>query len=242
MNLRGSAALVLVVGLMASPVRAADGSELETSVPVPPPNNRGTGFFVSGEGHFVTADHVIGGCATNAVLTPSGVIPADLVARSKDKDVAVIKARRVPAVYGLFSADPIRAFRRPLTVTRFLINGGLASGNTTTARFLGKTTAAGGRFAIRTKGKIAGGNSGAPVFDAQGAIVGMLVARAEKDRHVGVAVDVFSIAEFLSQSGVRVETSAGGGANPLAGGATVTRTFTFPVLCLRTEKKALNLD
>lgn len=216
-------------------------AEPEAAAEIPLPDNRGTGFFISGEGHFVTANHVIGGCNTNAVLTPGDVMPADLVARSKEKDLAVIKTRSRPAVHGRFSTDPTQAFRRALSVTRFLTKGGLGSGSTTTGRFLGRTSAHGGRFAIKVKDTIAGGNSGSPVIDYRGGIVGMLVARGQKDRRIGIAVDVFAITEFLSQSAIKIDTVPGGEYNPLAGGATLTRTYTFPVLCLMPkQQKASN--
>jgi len=202
-----------------------------------PSRNLGTGFFISGEGHFVTASHVIGGCKSSAVLTPGGVMPADLVARSKEKDVAVIKTSGKTDAYGRFTADPRQAVRRALTVTRFLHRGGLASGSTTTGRFLGVTSAEGGRFAMRAKDKIAGGNSGAPVVDYRGGIVGMMVARAQKDARVGIAVDVFAISEFLSQSGIKIETVVGGEYDSPAGGGGFTRTYTFPVVCVAAEKK-----
>ncbi len=211
---------------------SAAAAEPETIPTTSLPNNRGTGFFVTGEGHFITANHVIGGCSTNAVLTPGGAMPAELVSRSKEMDLALIKTRSKPVFHGRFNVDPAQAFRRTLSVTGYLTKGGLGSGSTTTGRFLGRTSARGGRFAIKAKDAIAGGNSGSPVVDYRGGIVGMLVARGQKDRRVGIAVDVFTITEFLSQSAIKIETVAGGEYNPLASGATVTRTYTFPVLCL----------
>lgn len=220
-------ALLLTVWLAATPMRAVAATA--------PAKNLGTGFFVSGDGHFVTAGHVTGGCGTLGVSTPDGVMAADLVARSEDDDVAVIKTRRPSDVHGRFGADPARAFRRALTITRFLHEGGLGSGSTTTARFIGKTSARGGRFAIRARDTIAGGNSGAPVVDDGGGVVGMVVARARKDPRIGIAVDAFTITEFLSQSGVTIETI--GSAAPPAGGAAVARAYTFPMVCLRAEKE-----
>ncbi len=71
----------------------------------------------------------------------------------------------------------------------------------------------------------------------------MVVARAKKDPRVGIAVDVFTITEFLSQSDIMIETVAGGEYNTLAGGASFARTYTFPVVCLpRTKKKAPNSE
>lgn len=228
--------LVLALGLALSPIRAEAG-EPETVATTSLPNNRGTGFFVSGEGHFITANHVIGGCSTNAVLTPGGAMPTDLVARSKEMDLALIKTRSKPVSHGRFSVDPAQALRRTLSVTGYLTKGGLGSGSTTTGRFLGRTSARGGRFAIKAKDAIAGGNSGSPVVDYRGGIVGMLVARGQKDRRIGIAVDVFAITEFLSQSAVKIKTVPGGEHNPLAGGATSARAYTFPVLCLTPKKK-----
>ena len=41
-----------------------------------------TGFFVSAEGHFVSAYHVLDNCAFAGIKTPDGVLIGDLVAGS----------------------------------------------------------------------------------------------------------------------------------------------------------------
>lgn len=228
--------LAFVASLAISAKHVTADTESNAAAMMPLPRNRGTGFFIDAEGNFLTANHVIGGCKTNSVLTPDGIIAADLVARSQQHDVAVIRTRNKPVFFGRFSANPAQEIRHPLTVRRFLTTGGLASASTTTGRFLGKTPVPNGHFALKTKDTIVGGNSGSPVIDDRGGIVGMLVARASKDRRVAIAVDAFTITAFLSRQGIKVETIAAGEYAPVARSVTDPREYTFAVLCITPKK------
>jgi len=55
-----------------------------------------TGFFVSAEGHFVSAYHVLNNCPFAGIHTPNGVLIGDLVAGSEEDDLAVVKTNQRP--------------------------------------------------------------------------------------------------------------------------------------------------
>ncbi|TVR99655.1 MAG: serine protease, partial [Rhodospirillales bacterium] len=141
------------------------------------PVSTGTGFFVNRDGDFLTADHVIGGCRRPAVETPWGVIQATVVARSASQDLAVMRTHRPAPEAGLF--PPLRPFPvgEPVTITRYPSCGGLGArsiiGGHATAMRLG----ASGVLAVSAQQPIVGGNSGSPVIDRHGLLLGMVVAR-----------------------------------------------------------------
>ncbi len=60
----------------------------------------GTGFFVSRNGHVVTNAHVVPGCLEIQLRTPSGLIPASLVAAETDKDLALLRTNSRPGFVG----------------------------------------------------------------------------------------------------------------------------------------------
>jgi S1-C subfamily serine protease len=202
------------------------------------PRNAGTGFFVSAEGHFISANHAIGSCRHPAVLTPEGLLPAAHISASKEKDVALIKTDRRPSSFGRFAANPMSASQHPLTVVRYRHDGGLGSRNTTAARFFSSIPSRDGAFAVETKQAIASGNSGAPIVSRDGAIVGMLVARAAQRPRIGIATDAFTLSEFLSHVGVEVETISENEDNPSAINTARAHLFTFPVVCAASKTDA----
>jgi S1-C subfamily serine protease len=69
----------------------------------------GTGFLVSGQGHVLTANHVLGGSTAVFVRTPTGeVMPAQVLAVSQNLDVALIKIPFAAAHFIALAHTPVR--------------------------------------------------------------------------------------------------------------------------------------
>lgn len=60
----------------------------------------GTGFFVSRNGHVVTNAHVVPGCIDIQLRTPDGMVPATVVATEEDKDLAILRTNIRPGFVG----------------------------------------------------------------------------------------------------------------------------------------------
>ncbi len=196
------------------------------------PFNTGTGFFVSADGHFVSAFHVLGDCPRPAVETPDGILTGNVVASSRADDLAVIKTDARPRDYARFPAYPAVPVWDPVTIARFRGCGGLAS----FALSGGFAASLAGRWpgviAVQAAQPIQGGNSGSPVIDRNGAIVGMVVARLVQTTSTGIAVDVGAITRLLAEAGVPYEwTPSLLFLLPESYGAGAHR-YTFPALCL----------
>lgn len=238
----GCAAARLVIGLILGllarmePVLEALGLDWEraaTPLLAHAPISQGTGFFVSRDGDFVTADHVLGNCRRPAVETPGGVSPATVVARSSRRDLAVLRTERPPLAAALLL--PRRPFpvRERITITRYRSCGGLASrgivaGHATAMRF-----GSFGALAVTTEQPIMGGNSGSPVIDTHGLLLGMIVARFVHESTRALAVDATTIMAFLDEHEVAFET-----APPMLfllpeRSPASAVPYTFPVVCLR---------
>jgi S1-C subfamily serine protease len=85
-----------------SPAAPKDGS----------PRSSGTGFFVSEDGYFLTAFHVVADAARIAIRTKAGTFEATLVKADKANDVALLKvAVKSAALYLSLSSLPVESSR-----------------------------------------------------------------------------------------------------------------------------------
>jgi len=149
--------------------------------------SQGSGWIYDQHGHIVTNAHVVRGARGEPVITiqffDGRVAPGTLVAVDSSTDVAVIK---VPEGDGVFPArratgvevaqgDRVYAFGSPFGF-KFSMSEGIISG-------LGRSPAAvlernGYTNFIQTDAAVNPGNSGGPLVDVDGRVVGMNVAIA----------------------------------------------------------------
>jgi serine protease Do len=138
----------------------------------------GSGVVISPDGYIVTNNHVVDG-ATDIRVTMNDrrILPAKLVGRDKLTDLAVIKvdAHDLPsAPFGdstkLRPGQTVLAFGNPLGF-RFSVTRGIVSALNRPNPF-GQDRRAPGEF-IQTDAAINQGNSGGPLVDARGEVVGI---------------------------------------------------------------------
>ena len=138
----------------------------------------GSGVIISPDGYIVTNNHVVDG-ATDIRVTMNDrrILPAKLIGRDKLTDLAVIKvnASDLPSVpWGdstkLHPGQTVLAFGNPLGF-RFSVTRGIVSALNRPNPF-GQDRRAPGEF-IQTDAAINQGNSGGPLVDAHGEVVGI---------------------------------------------------------------------
>lgn len=141
----------------------------------------GTGFFVSNQGHVLTNDHVVAGCtALSAKPTRErDHRPASFVGTDKPDDLAVIRYSGAPPGIAAFRkpihldiGDKIAVVGHPLH-GRVAIKPVFVTGKV--RLFEPEKLRQWGRFAIDAD--IRRGNSGGPVMDDRGYIVGVVSAK-----------------------------------------------------------------
>jgi putative serine protease PepD len=173
----------------------------------------GTGWVYDEAGHIITNEHVIEGATRVTVKFADGTEEqAKVVGTDRSTDVAVLEldnASKAPAPLGLGSAkslevgDPVVAIGSP-----FGLQGTLTSGIVSA---LDRTITAPDGFtidgAIQTDAALNPGNSGGPLLDEEGHVVGVnsqIASETGANNGVGYAIPietVKSVADQLIQSG-----------------------------------------
>ncbi len=184
----------LAAAVLAAPAR---GGAAETV-------RSGTAFFVSPSGYMITSGHVVAGCSTVPVWPVEGKeIPAKVVATSADPDLALLstgeKTAEFAAVAGL---DPPPAHADLATVGFGVLPHYPKLPVLSRGRYLGtEKTPSGRQVLIMDSAELPEGNSGGPVIDRQGALVGIVVGRLARAPEHGVLVSARDIARFLTSHG-----------------------------------------
>ncbi len=148
----------------------------------------GSGFFISANGHLLTNDHVLAGqdSVVSLLLSNGFTLQAKVLRRDRDADVALLKvdgAGVVPLRCGGASQETgaeVYAIGTPnstslsQTLTKGIISG---------------TREIDGRSLIQTDVGINRGNSGGPLIDASGVVIGIVSAKL-----IGVGTEAIGFA------------------------------------------------
>lgn len=141
----------------------------------------GSGFVISSDGYIITNYHVINGVSDISVFFSDGTsYDAQVVGGEEDNDIAVLKidAQNLrPVVLGDSNAiqigEHVYAVGNPLGELTFTLTGGYVSAKDR------EITTSGGTVMnmIQTDAAINSGNSGGPLFDQYGQVVGIVSAK-----------------------------------------------------------------
>jgi S1-C subfamily serine protease len=209
----------------------------------------GTGFVISANGHIVTNHHVIQGCTGDirGNLTGEAAQTLRVVSSDESNDLALLQgpagsfkefARiRDRAIH---SGDSVVAIGYPfhgLLTSDFTVTTGIVSslsGLLNDSRFLQISAA------------VQPGNSGGPLIDTSGRIVGMVAAKLNAMKfvratgnipeNINFAIKTGAIRDFLDNSVVAYETAEPNGELKTADIAGAARAYTLLISCTATEQ------
>lgn len=167
----------------------------------------GSGFFLNRDGHVLTNLHVVDGCKAIRVALPSGGWNAKLVAFHKGDDLAVVHSDLKPPSFAMFRGSPA-ALGEDVAVAGYPLHGLLSGMNLTTGTVSATSGLGGDARYVQITAPVQGGNSGGPLLDSSGAVVGVIVskldvaavARATGDvaQNVNFAIKSAAVRSFLS--------------------------------------------
>ena len=210
----------------------------------------GTGFVVSANGHVVTNNHVIDGCVGDIKgnLTGEASMVLRVVSNDANNDLALLQAPSTTAFKdfarirdrSIRSGDSVIVIGFPfhgLLTSDFTVTTGIASslsGMRNDTRFL------------QISAPVQPGNSGGPLFDTTGQIVGVVTAKIPALRiaaatgsipeNINFAIKTGMLRDFLDNSVVPYQTAEPKGelkTTDIAGNA---RPYTMLISCNGTEQ------
>lgn len=149
----------------------------------------GTGFFVSSNGNVITNNHVVDGCGE--IRIPADNTTAKLVVADQANDLALVKLEVVgkpalafPSSDDLKQGEEVFAFGFPL-------DGYLPSaGNITTGIISALAGPGNNSSLIQTTAPVQPGNSGGPLLNKKGKVVGVVVGKANAIKIAKVTGDI----------------------------------------------------
>jgi len=137
----------------------------------------GSGAIVSSSGHVVTAAHVIKGCAYLEVVTPTGTHPATVLSVDDANDVALLKVDQVfEAHISVGRSSGVRLGQSVATIGFPNIGIQGHSPKVTQGMISGENGVQNDIRMWQISVPIQPGNSGGPLLDEQGRLVGVVVA------------------------------------------------------------------
>jgi S1-C subfamily serine protease len=207
----------------------------------------GTGFVISSSGHVVTNQHVVEGCVGDIRGNLSGEAPIKLRLVSSDEtnDLALLQA---PAAFKevatirdkpIHPGDSVVAIGYPyhglltsdFTVTTGVVNS--LSGILNDTRYLQISAA------------VQPGNSGGPLLDAGGEVVGIVAAKlnalkfakatGDIPENINFAIKTGTLRDFLDNSVVAYQTAEAKNEMKTSEIARNARAFTLLIVCTATE-------
>ncbi len=177
----------------------------------------GSGFCIQAGGLFLTNRHVVDelplGSIVKVVLRPSEptqlVVDARLVKVSKDYDLALLKVDQplkvkpleLGAVGKLIETTPITALGYPFGKMLAMDPKGYPNISVNTGKISSLRKKDGKLEAIQLDASVNPGNSGGPVVDEQGRVVGVIV-RGIPGSGINFAIPVSHVKTFLSRPGL----------------------------------------
>ncbi|MEE3229543.1 MAG: S1C family serine protease, partial [Planctomycetota bacterium] len=154
----------------------------------------GSGFFVGSEGYLVTNFHVTGEGRPFTITLPGGkkLKPGEIIAVDREADLIVVKVEGgAPAGLKLGDSSMIRTGQEVLTVGNPLgLNNSVARGVVAEERQLE------GRDMIQVAMPIEPGNSGSPLVDENGQVIGIIAIKSAQS--LGFAIPSNTLKRLLA--------------------------------------------
>ena len=201
----------------------------------------GTAFSVAPQ-LLVTNHHVIKGCSKLSVVTPEGRRAASVVSAEASIDLALLRVFGMRGAVANLRTPRSVALGETVSVFGFPLAGTLSSSGNFTGGLVsslqGLRNAAG---EIQITAPVQPGNSGGPVLDASGLVVGVVQSKLDAVRaaaltgdmpqNVNFAVSLNVLADFLEMNQVPFRSSPRSASLDTAQIARMAQQFTYRVEC-----------
>lgn len=235
-------------------VQTAPPAPQTPSTPAPPKSTKtveqnGTGFIVSANGHVITNHHVIEGCVGDITASLPGQ-PSTLlriVSTDEINDLALLQAPTTANEVATIRATAIRP-GDAIIVIGYPLHGLLTSDFTVTSGIVSSLSGLlNDTRHLQISAEVQSGNSGGPLLDTSGAVVGVVssklnalkVVKATGDlpQNINFAIKTGAMRDFLDNSVVPYKTAEPKTELKTAEIARLARAYTMLISCNAKQDK-----
>ena len=176
----------------------------------------GTGFFINREGYVLTNHHVIAKCKQYSVYGKNATLQAQLVAKDEEHDLAVLKTSMQAEGFATFRAPdtPIYNWDSVLVIGYPGMSWQKRKPVVEQAQFIAPKGPRGEDWLIQFSDSVLQGNSGGPLLDEAGNVIGVIQAKSTTRRvnnmthemdevqRADLAISLATAVHFLDESHV----------------------------------------
>jgi S1-C subfamily serine protease len=154
----------------------------------------GTGFLVTKKGHVLTNKHVVKGCRELSVSGIGKSGPATVEEWDEANDLAILTTTREHSINATFRRDRRASLGERIVVAGFPLRGILSGDITVTTGVVNAMAGPqGDARLLQISAPVQAGNSGGPVLDKYGNVMGTIVAKLD-------AVEAYEITGDIPQN------------------------------------------
>jgi len=195
-----------------SPVRSKSGSTEplpKSKTPSPGSILSGSGFFVNNQGYAVTNNHVVESCKSVWVKDTQSMEPATVIDKFPENDLAIVQIVKATPDYAKFT----NAINPVADVMALGFPRGDVLGEEikrTKGSISSLSGLKGNDFSLQHTAPIQRGNSGGPLVDSKGSIVGVNYAKPTDDelQGIGLAIKSINTIKYLGNQAVDFELNS----------------------------------
>lgn len=166
----------------------------------------GSGFFISNLGHIITNFHVVEKCDRNVVFANGRELEANVISSDKINDLSILKVKYNPLALLPISNEDV-SLLEDVIVAGFPLGKNVSAAIKTHKGVVTSLAGAGDNYSnFQTDAVINEGNSGGPIVNQKGNVLGVAVATWVEEGVQGVHFGIKSstLKTFVSSNGINI--------------------------------------
>ena len=167
----------------------------------------GSGFFISNYGHVISNFHVVDNCDTITIFSAGRELEADIISSDKINDLTILKVKYNPLSMFSISNEDV-SLLEDVIVAGFPLGKNVSAAIKTHKGVVTSLAGAGDNYSnFQTDAAINQGNSGGPIINQMGNVVGVAVASWVEEGVQGVHFGIKSstLQTFLRSNGLNLQ-------------------------------------
>ena len=208
---------------------------------------RGSGFLINSTGHLVSNNHVAGVCKKVEAIYNNKILTVDLIANDKVNDLAVAKINTSKKTKHLNISSGSK-FGEDIKVYGFPLANRLGSGLKVTKGIVSSLNGPGNNYSlIQIDAAIQPGNSGGPILNSKGNLVGVAVGAINSPivkgdtitipQNINFGVKSETLSNFLKANNIKYNSND----KPIAESDNLALQSTVQLNCYNTLREARKL-